>query len=389
VGTIGCESGVATNVVCMPSWYPSDLDPAPGIWAQEHVKAAALHASVSVLFAQAVPFGMLIRRQIPLFSDKVENGIRTVRVTFPRTWRPANVVLYCASYLLGLIHLRRTFAASLIHAHSYVPAGLAAVICGQICRLPVVITEHFTGFARDTLTRSERAVARWTMNRAAAVICVSIDLKEHIERLGVKTRFWVIPNPVDVDLIRSRGPTTNPVPKIVCVTNLSAPVKNIPSLVEAFAGLVKKDSICAELHIIGDGPLRREVEELVGRTGIRERVVLHGFLSRQELAGVLAGGDLLVIPSLFENCPVSLLEAQVAGLPVVATAVGGIPEVNDPGSGILVEPGNVDALRAGIAEALRKLPGVDRVRIRERALGLFSRESVGRQISEVYVSLLS
>jgi glycosyltransferase involved in cell wall biosynthesis len=284
--------------------------------------------------------------------------------------------------------LSRNFAPTVIHAHIFAPAGFASVICGALFGVPVVITEHYTGFLRKSLSSSGRLIARWAMSRADGVISVSEDLKNHIEAYGVRNRFWIIPNPVDVRNFRVGETVVNGgPPRIVSVTNFRSMAKNVPLLIEAFAEVVGSSDLNPQLHIVGDGPMRPQIEALINQKGIGSQVVLHGFLSRTELADVLADSDLFVLASLWENCPVALLEARLAGLPMVVTAVGGVPEIIDPETGILVESGNVDALVNGIVEGLSAAPSADSASIRERAMSQISREAVGKRLIGVYESV--
>jgi glycogen(starch) synthase len=107
----------------------------------------------------------------------------------------------------------------------------------------------------------------------------------------------------------------------------------------------------AHLVVVGDGPLRSHVAGAVQRSPARERVTLTGFVAHTEVPRILAGLDLLALPSQYEEMGSVLVEAMATGVPVVASRVGGIPDVvRDGVTGVLVPPGDAAALAAALDE---------------------------------------
>jgi glycosyltransferase involved in cell wall biosynthesis len=136
---------------------------------------------------------------------------------------------------------------------------------------------------------------------------------------------------------------------MVCVANLRAP-KNHRLLIQAAAEIMKErpDAI---LLLAGDGPLRKEIVNDIRRRGIGDHVRVLG--SVPHARRLVAAADLLVLSSHYEGLPVVIMEALAAGVPVVSTKVGGIPDVVTSGvNGILTEPGSAEALTAGIRTAM-------------------------------------
>ena len=124
-----------------------------------------------------------------------------------------------------------------------------------------------------------------------------------------------------------------------------APCKATPLLVEAFVRIAA-DRPDLRLLMVGDGPDRRECEDLARRSGLGRQVEFTGF--RADVTSQLAQADAFVLPSVNENLPLALLQAMAAGLPCIASAVGGIPEVLTPGCGLLVPPGDVPSLSTAL-----------------------------------------
>jgi glycosyltransferase involved in cell wall biosynthesis len=134
----------------------------------------------------------------------------------------------------------------------------------------------------------------------------------------------------------------------VSVARFEAP-KNTAALLDAFAALGDRPE--GILLLVGDGPLRAELEERARALGIAERVRFTG--SRRDIPEVLAASDVFVLASLFEGHPLSVMEAMAAGRPVVATSVGGVPEMVRSGeTGILVPTGDVAALSGALRQML-------------------------------------
>ncbi len=166
------------------------------------------------------------------------------------------------------------------------------------------------------------------------------------------------------------------------------PEKGVATFLKA-AARVSKVSQEARFLVVGDGPLREELLELVGRLGLRERVCFLGYRAdARALTGLL---DVLVVPSLTEGSPLIVLEAMAAGVPVVASEVGGIPDqVRHRQEGLLVPPDDPGSLGDAIVELLRDPT-------RARALGEagrrrmsseFAHETMVARVESVYRSAL-
>lgn len=140
-------------------------------------------------------------------------------------------------------------------------------------------------------------------------------------------------------------------PRLVCVGRF-AEQKGLPVLVEA-AGLLKERGVDFELTLVGGGPLQQEIEAMVDRLGLRDRVRLAGWRSNAEVRDFILDSRALVLPSFAEGLPVVLMEGLALGRPVVSTWVAGIPELVRPGeNGWLVPPSSAEALADALAEVL-------------------------------------
>jgi L-malate glycosyltransferase len=334
------------RVLVVPKWYPWPEHPVFGIFCREHAAALTTRHDVAVLaslFTPSPDFGLY------RLTDEVEDGLRTLRVRYRRPrLRPLALVCQILGMLAALRRLRAEgWRPDVVHAHVY-SAALPALLIGRLYRVPVVVTEHYTGFGRGLITGSERRLARFAFEHADLTAPVSRDLESTLREVAPKARMEVVANVVDTDAFSppaSRAPATER-PALLNVAAL-AEKKGHVHLLRALTELPG-----AELTIVGDGELRAELEAAAVELGVAGRVRFLGERPKEEVARLMREADLFVLPSLAENLPVVLIEAMASGLPSVATEVGGVGEMLDDDSGVLVAPGDSAALVAGIRRAL-------------------------------------
>ncbi len=234
--------------------------------------------------------------------------------------------------------------------------------------IPVVVVSHgWTGATWKV--RLYEKIDRWVHARAEAVVCVSDAQSAKVRAAGVlPDRLTTIVNAVAADAFAAADPTYGErlrslFPKrprwIVGAAGRLSPEKGFDQLIAA-AALLSKSHPHAGVVIFGDGPLRSSLETMIARLGLQGKVILAGF--RGDVGKYLSHFDLGVLPSFTEGLPVTLLEMMAAGRPVVATAVGGIPEaIGDGVTGWLVAAGDPAALAGCIGTCLDDDSG--RVRI--------------------------
>lgn len=369
----------------MTSWYPTPESPVAGVFVREHAKAAALRNDVIVVHCQSPVAGRGLWTLEQESAEELTEGIPTFRVRHRRVPVPG------ATFGLSLWAARQAtrslgFRPDVVHAHVY-EAGVPAIVVGRSLRAPVVVTEHYTGFPRRTLTRRQRRRASFAFRNAAYVLPVSRQLQEAIEDYGIRGRFRVVPNAVDIDLFHPGGDRDPKLRRLLFVGVLEpSNRKGLPILLDALARLDRhrKDW---RLDIVGDGPGRTEHERLVTEAGLEEHVAFHGRRTKAEVAAMMRAADLFVLPSLWENLPCVIAEAMASGLPVVATATGGVPEMVSPASGALVPPGDAAALADALGRALNDLPEFDRTAIARTARDRYSLEAVGAALDAVYADV--
>src|SRR2546425_4633017 len=249
----------------------------------------------------------------------------------------------------NLAQLIRQSQFDLVHAHMYASAAASAsATLGT--GIPLVITEHSEAIWRSPYARW---CSHWFYSRAKHIIAVSKGIRHRlIEQDGVPyDRVSVIMNalssaPELPASIQPGLPAKLRNGPLVGVASRLQPEKGVKYFLEA-AVRVSQLLPQARFFIIGDGPRRKELQTYAELLGVHKHIHFLGFrLDAQALVGLL---DVLVVPSLSEGTPVVTLEAMAAGVPVVASAVGGIPEqIRHGREGLLVPPGDSVALAEAI-----------------------------------------
>lgn len=263
-----------------------------------------------------------------------------------------------AALLARLLH--RAGAARL-HVHFANSGATVGLLAAHLQQMPWSMTLHGiseTDYPAGLLLADKVA-------RADFVACASWFMRAQAMRVA-DPRHWhklhVVRCGVDPAALPPASASGDGQVRFVCVGRLSSE-KGQRGLLEAFAA-VRGRTPGVQLDLVGDGPLRAELEALAAALGIAEAVRFHGALSEAETLAVIARSDVLVLPSFMEGLPVVIIEAMALGKPVVASGVAGIPElVHDGANGLLVPPSHWRALADAMAmlasdRALRDRLGV-------------------------------
>jgi len=246
-----------------------------------------------------------------------------------------------------LVRLFKTSRVDVVHTHNTF-AHVYATVAARLAGVPVVVhTRHGQRLGSGRGANLQfRLACRWVDR----VVAISDDVaricrdEDHLPASKV-ARIW---NGIDLERFRFTGPA--PEPTAICVARLS-PEKDFPTLLDA-AALTIEHLPEFRLQIVGAGPEHERLERIVAERGLKGHVLLLG--ERNDVPALLAKAGFFVSSSLTEGVSLTLLEAMAVGLPVIATAVGGNPEVVDNGTtGRLVPAGDPEALSAAMHDLCR------------------------------------
>jgi glycosyltransferase involved in cell wall biosynthesis len=368
-------SGAPLRVLAITRNFPNRAEPFVSVFQRQQLAALGRRASVEVLatipyLPGASFFGDRTRpgrlRQLPR-RDALD-GIAVVhpRIPYlPGTGRltalaPVNAPLYLAGLLPYLPSLRGRFDV-VLGTHLY-PDAWAAVATARILGLPCVVKAHGTDVNVVCRWSSVRPLVAATLRAARFAAGVSRPMVEELVRLGAPAdRAVLLLNGVDRTLFhpqpRAEARLALALPehdRVVLFVGRLEPQKGLRELVEAFASVRRSSPLPVHLVLVGEGPLEAMLRASSAQLGAAHgRLVLAG---PQDLPGVarhLAAADLLTLPSWAEGTPNVVLEALACGRPVVASRVGGIPDVIVEGmTGLLVGPRDPDDLAHALLEAL-------------------------------------
>jgi glycosyltransferase involved in cell wall biosynthesis len=257
--------------------------------------------------------------------------------------------------------LNRQARFDCIDAHFVYPDGLAAVLLGKVLGIPVTVSARGSDINLYPKYRLIRPMIQWTLEHAANVIAVSAALKDAMLALGASpSKIHVIPNGVDAERFRyvarseARGKLKVPShAEILISVGALIPAKGHHLLIRAFAQVAPRHPDL-QLRILGEGSYRPELEGLVRELGLKDKVQMPGKRPNEELQLWFNAATLSCLASAREGWPNVITESLACGTPVVATRVGGIPEIlHEPELGVLVEQ-TVDSIASGLEKALSK-----------------------------------
>jgi len=376
------------RVLFVTPWFPTRDRPFERVFVREHARAVGLTDEVVVLHSMGPDPKMTAAWRMEQELDRaLTDGVRTYRIWHRLRAVPgATFVGYVFSIVQAIRRLvAEGFRPDVIHAHIY-EAGIPAIVAGKVLGIPVLITEHYSAFPRNLLSWRELLKARTAFALADRVLPVSESLREGIEARGIRARFRVIPNAVNEAFFAGarsrRGRDTEGPIRLLTVGQLK-PVKGIPVLLRALA-LLEQQRTDWRLDVIGDGEELAGYQRLAGDLGIGDKVTFTPSVSKEELAVRMWRAHIFVLASSYETFSVVTAEALASGLPVVATRSGGPAEFIVPGVGILVPPGDAEALSSALHEMLSRYPQYDPEDLSRYARARFSPEVVGRMMHEVY-----
>jgi teichuronic acid biosynthesis glycosyltransferase TuaC len=264
----------------------------------------------------------------------------------------------CAS-LVRQLHAKYHFDC--IDAHFVYPDGFAALSLGKMLGIPVIVSARGTDMTLYPRFRTIRPQIRWTLRHCVGLIAVSDSLKQELVGLGApQEKVRVISNGVDVarfapeDRRAARQKLGLPESaQIVVSVGSLLPVKSHERLISAIVALQDRHPTL-KAYIVGEGPARAKLETAIRNAGAAEHVKLVGSRPNEELRYWFSAADVSCLVSSREGWPNVVSESIACGTPVVATRVGGVPEIiTSPDLGIVVDS-NAAAIASGLDHALAR-----------------------------------
>jgi glycosyltransferase involved in cell wall biosynthesis len=303
--------------------------------------------------------------------------------------------------LVGLVRLARRFRPHVVHTHT-AKAGVLGRVAARLARVPVVVHTYHGHVLREYFGRvtsaAFRAIERVLARFSDGLVTVSESVKADLVEMAIAPagRIRVVPLGLELEpftgtlprgVLRADAGYPAEAPLVGMVGRL-APVKDVPTFLRA-ARLVRVRRPDVRFSLVGDGPERTSLEAEAQALGLQDAVCFHGW--RRDLPAVYGDLDVVVNASRNEGTPVALIEALAAGRPVVATAVGGTPDVLAAGThGTLVPAQDAEALAAAIEATLAAPPSAERAAAaRAHVLARYGVPRLLGDLADLYRELLA
>jgi len=330
------------KILIVTNLFPNAEEPTRGMYNLQLVKSLVSLAQLRVV--APVPWYPL--RGLTTAGQRERNIAASENIDGLDVYHPRYLMIpgigrflygffFYVSLLPLIFRINRSFRFDCIFAMWVYPDGFGSVLFGKTLGKPVFVKALGSDINVYASSISRRFLMRYALTRARKVFCVSVALKNRLTAIGVpESSLKVVMNGVDrnlfkpLDLHESRSKLGLPCrEKIILFVGNLVTIKGVEYLFEAVAKMKER---CV-LLVVGDGPLKPSLDALAGRLGLGGWIIFTGRKPHSELPLWFNACDVFCLPSLNEGCPNVVLEALACGRPVVATSVGGIPEIISDG----------------------------------------------------------
>jgi L-malate glycosyltransferase len=381
------------HILFLASWYPNPDQPVLGNFIQRHARAAAMTNTVSV----AAAFSHNSTETIECSST---DNVHEFLARFPKT-NGSGIISSVKKLRRYRKALREAVAAAVkkngrpdvIHIHVAWPVALAADAIIREYNVPVILSEHWSGYLPEDGNYSGMLLKHYTsalFSKVKFVTVVSDRMQHAMEKHGLHSSFKRLPNAVDSNIFNLRPEANDNSLRWLHVSMLVDREKNIRGLLRAFAEHTKVHE--ATLTIVGEGNEKEELKRYVDSLGLESKVRFAGLKSSNEIAMTMNAHSALVMFSNFEGMPVTIIEAKCCGLPVIATRTGAIPEMlNHSADRIVPVKDEKQLLQAmnDFADKVHPVSKVEKERISSATLAVYSYAAVNRQLDTLYNEVLT
>lgn len=383
------------HVLVMPSWYPTSETPLNGIFFKEQAQNLLdFNIKVGIVYAEmrwltSLSWSNLKKHHFQI-KQYNEDGILTIRKhswnKFPRFPRKQAMNRVREFVKLADIYIKKYGKPDIIHAHSVLWGGYAAMIVSKKYNIPYIITEHSTAYARGLIKDWQEVYIREAFENANKTLAVSSPFAEILHKYSPRTKIDVLNNPVKVEFFEVPKHRKKD-PFIFLSVAFLMHKKGIDLLIKAFhKAFYKNENV--KLKIAGDGEERKNLEQLVQKLDLCNKVSFLGQLTRENVKKEMMESNVFVLPSRFETFGVVFIEALASGMPVIGTRCGGPEDIISKDVGKLVDNEDINGLSEALKEVYEKYDSYDSVSLRDYCVNKFSSQSITNKLLNIYDSVL-
>jgi glycosyltransferase involved in cell wall biosynthesis len=387
------------HVLVLPSWFEDSRNPTSGSFFKDQAKALkSLGHQVGIIHPIAIS---LKAPQHFRFSQHTSDPQESLPIlshcyfTLPRC-RALNIKRRIREYEKLYLNYQKIYGKPhVLHAHScalgpFGSAGIAAQHLSQKYNLPYVITEHASAFHSGLYRQDDIPSILAAFDGAQGIITVSDSLSHDLRALGVTKPIQIISNVVDTQVFKQAAKhlaSDSNHYRFISIAYLR-PIKRLDRLIQAFAMASAHDDRI-RLTLVGDGEQRTELERLVRKYGLNEKIRFSGELSRDELALELAQSDCYVLTSHYETFSVAVHEALAAGKAVISTPCGGPVPTLQFLSEVVLNDFDDKTLAAAMLEQAKKTEDESTKLVRQQYISEnFNRVVIAKKIENVLEAAL-
>lgn len=381
---------MSKHILIIPSWYVNSYNPINGIFFKEQAEALVKHGhKVGVIAIQGIDIIDIFKQKKLDFSKKVfiENGVITYSLQYPSipkffaTKRKINIILFKK---LFEEYIKEYGLPDVVHLHSFLNGQMALWIKEKY-HIPYIVTEHFSGFARNSISKKNLLFAKKVFKNSNYNIAVSNEFKVLLEnKLNISVHY--LPNIVNIDYFNLKKKKEISTFNFINIAFLNKN-KNQAMLIKSFTNAFRNLSN-VRLTIVGSGTEYQNLKQLIKKLNMTKQITLYGRANRDEIKKLLQNSDAFVLSSKYETFGVVLIEAMACGLPVISTKCGG-PEsiINSDKIGLLTDINEID-LSNGLKQLYNNRKEYVPSFIRQYVENTFSEEYICKRLDEIYKEVL-
>ena len=385
------------KILVFTTLYPNNMRPNHGIFIKARINSVSKSNGCQVKVIAPIPYFPSVKiDQKWQFSqiNEVEN-IDGIDVYHPRYFLIPKIGMILHGFLMFLSvvksvkRMQQEYNFDLIDAHYVYPDGFAAVLLSRLLKIPVVVSARGTDIHLFRRFPVIRLFLKYTLYKADQIVSVSEALKKMILELNItKQKVTVIPNGVDTkkffpfSKLKARKQLSLPNGRILLSVCRLTPVKGVDLLIRSFKVLVEQHQHSnINLVIIGDGESKQILKKMIAEFQLQDKTIFKDSVAHSELNIWYNAADVFCLASEREGWPNVILEAMATGLPVIASNVGGIPEIIVSSDyGLLTDRNEQDFARK-IGDALQTKWSSRNI---SQYASTFSWEKVANSVKQVY-----
>lgn len=377
------------KVLWLCSWYPNNVKNLEGNFIQQHAQAASLSNKIHVIKLTPDANAKAVTRVTKTFQQWPNLGETHVYYPKPQSFigKTVSYFRWYSLYKYAIeTFIEKYGKPDLVHVHVPYKAGGMARFIQRKYKVPYVVTDHWIGYnssVENNYKQKElgfKTIVKDTLKAASGLHTTSNYLAVQINKLVHKVPYTVIPNAVNTEVFNySQDSVRSEAFQLIHISN-GATCKNVPGIIEAFNRLNK------EKYAFTIAGLPAEQNELYKR--MYPFISFTGEMAYGNMADHLKKANAFILFSNADNAPAVIGEALCCGLPVIATKVGGVPELVNDRNSILVEPANIDALAGAIEKLHETYLSIDQKQIATDAADKFSFSQISFETDLWYKSIL-